>query len=655
MLGGFAYLALLMGVAGFPLATYWKLILLFLGIFFILFAQKKWSNKQFIKAVFIFFVTITLKYFVPIHMIEEGGNVFVPESKIFKALPKPVYEYLDKSFRKLYPRHDLLPDNRLYAFSAEQIHEKGTLSRKRESVQFSSIHQLGFGAFNKNNYNTYKKRVPHRNVLPYFLRYEIPAALARNRATKVCWEGDLFYTNKYQNLIFSFAQTQKCLNVQDLYRDRDKTSYVFYGVNIIPKKPLKITIVLPWHQTIAIWIKIILSFMGAIALTRCFFSFESIKESWQIKEKRQKALILIFSVIVSSLVALLYRPDSLFGFILFEGGNDGLTHSTAARVILEALFREDWSSFFQGNESVYMLMPWHRYFYALNLLLFGETHLGYFLVILFFPLVIYRFIAAYFQSKKWAFMLSLIFVVVPIFESFGFAQFYMIRLLMRGFSEPLSYMFFFFSLSFGPYFLRGKEKKNLTTIFIVSLFSCFAVGIRPNVILGVGIYLLWISVLFLQRQQWKSVFILCLGFSPILLIPLHNYYFGNVFVLFAASAGLPENLAVLPGEYKAVFKSFISLSFPKVLLAKIGSHIKNEIPFTRFWLYVPIVFSSWGLFSKRISISTRMLCCVSISQLSVILFYNAGGRYSYIHWICLLLSFLLVIKEKSNRKYIGDR
>lgn len=656
---GFSFFLLLVGlVLGFPLDTYDK-VLPFLGaIILSLFAKPTWSFKRLTASALLVLFIIAAKS-IPlwqVSYIEEGGSVFVGNQSNFKDLPTPLYTYLEKEFNKLYPHHVLEAENNLYAFSVEQFYLPSSLSRKKEYVKYNSIHELRFGSFNHNRYNTYgTERLPPREQLPFYMRYEVPASLAQDPRTQICWQGDLFYSSSKGDFLHEFSQDLCCLSVSQHISPQTNDPYIFYAVQIHPDKPLKLEIKTSSSQKWAILITHFLGILGAFLVTFFLFAPSTIKPNLeQLSSKRHQAIILCLSLIVSCLVAYLYRPNSVYGFVLFEGGNDGLTYETAARTILEALYHKDWHNFFLGYEQVYMLMPWHRYFYALNLLLFGETHFGYFLLVCFFPLVIYRLVRVYFQSEKWAFILSLSFVIFPIFESFGFAQFYMVRLCMRGFSEPLSYFFFFLGLSFGPFLLSSSENKGSSS-FLSALFLCLAVGIRPNLILGASMYLLWLTCCFFKGKDIKSFLALCLGFSPILLIPLHNWYFGNVFVPLTASANIPENLALLPSDYYSVLQKLFSFKWPQEELIKIMQHLNGEVPFKRFWAYIALGITLWGAFSKHISSSTRMLASIGLFAFTITFFYHVGGRYSYAHWILILLSTLLILKEthflRGSKKY----
>jgi hypothetical protein len=59
------------------------------------------------------------------------------------------------------------------------------------------------------------------------------------------------------------------------------------------------------------------------------------------------------------------------------------------------------------------------------------------------------------------------------------------------------------------------------------------VVIRPNLVLGAAVLLGGTGLAALFTAQWQRVVALCIGFLPVLFPLWHNWYFGNVIVLFS--------------------------------------------------------------------------------------------------------------------------
>jgi len=456
-------------VLGLPLDSWWKAGVFLLSLTIGALSCAHLTGRKCLTALLTCAVVLGLKGLLPLSYIDEGANVFVPNTEVLKQLPKPVYTYLEENFTKLYPKHSIASDQKLYAFSVEQFHKKSPLSRKKTTVNFTSPHDARFGFMNKLNYNTYYDTLPKRDYLPFFVRYDIPPELAQDKTTQICWKGSLFIPSKpslknpasesYDHLS---TLKERCFST-DQRATPSKTPYTIYGAFIDPQQPLAISFKLPLLQKSLLALELILSLSGALMILNFFYPLRAFcTQVITRKETRNKTLLMICTIIFSVITALLYRPNFASGFLLCLGGNDELSYASTARTVLEALFIGDWKMALQGGEAVFDLMPLHRYTYALNLFLFGETHFGYLILICFFPLAIYALILKLFHSPIRAFVLALLFGLTPAFEAFGFTQLYMVRLCMRGFTEPLSNLSFIVALTLGILFCNiNSPQKSL--------------------------------------------------------------------------------------------------------------------------------------------------------------------------------------------------
>lgn len=659
-------------VLGLPLDSWWKAGMLLFSLTIGALSSASPTGRKLFMALLTCGVVIGLKSLLPLSYIDEGANVFMPNAKVLKQLPEPIYTHLEKSFTQLYPKYSIASDQKLYAFSVEQFHKKSHLSRKKTTLNFTSPHEARFGFMNKLNYNTYYDALPKREYLPFFVRYDITPELAQHKDTQLCWKGSLFIPSNttvetqdstvYKHLN---APTERCLSMAQ-YAESSTEPYTIYGTFVDPQYPLSLSLKLPLFQKILLGLELVLSILGALMILNFFYPLRNFYTQIKIhKDTFNKTVVMVGSIVFSIVVALLYRPDFASGFLLCWGGNDELSYASTARTVLEALFIGDWKTALQGGEAVFDLMPLHRYTYALNLFLFGETHFGYLTLICFFPLAIYALIKKLFQSSAWAFVLALLFGLTPAFEAFGFTQLYVVRLCMRGFTEPLSNLSFVVALTLGIPFLQQKlsQKEHpisspLLKSFLVGLCFAIAVGARPNVIPGAGIFLLFMTYGFLTFRNTKVFFkhltMLTLGFSLVLLMPLHNYYFGDVFVLFTIAGQKSANLAVQFHDYIAVFKGLLSFDVPQDSLNKITTHLTKEIKPTRPWLYLVILLNLYALISKKMPLPGKAIALSGLVQLSIVFFYNIGGRYGYLHWSLLLMSALLILyKLYRTRKTKG--
>ena len=178
-------------------------------------------------------------------------------------------------------------------------------------------------------------------------------------------------------------------------------------------------------------------------------------------------------------------PSKFSSMIYLQRGNDGLTHYKIGRQILENFYNNNYVEVLRGNSDVFYFMPGMRYVNSLFMILFGETMLGYLLIVAFIPFIIIKILRRLI-NKNWSIIIFWCFMVFPIFESFGFLQFYLSKLAVLGFGESLCYLFLFlFFLLILP-----KENSSFFTIKNTNFFLCgilfFGVVIlRPNYLMQI--------------------------------------------------------------------------------------------------------------------------------------------------------------------------
>lgn len=659
----FLFLLITAGLAiGAPFDTHLKFFLILSTLVAtILLTRKPFSLKSYGMVLALAFGICGLKSMLPISHIQEGGNVFVPEAVVQKQLPSPVYDYLSTHFKTLYPHHRLLLPEKLYAFSVEQFYSSSPLSRRLRDLDFSSPYTLRMGAMNTMAFNTYSQFVPPRESLPYYLRYDFPKELVLDPATRLCWKGNLFVITPDGKSHFK-AKEIKCDPLLSFFNKLDQDQYTLYAAFVDPAQPLELKLNLSLAQKIYRGLEDLLSIIGWCLILLLLLQTDRIKQLIRIPDFQFKLTLFGLNFLFATILAFYYMPGALDGFILFTGGNDGLMFCDNARYSLEALLRRDWFEFFRSTESLYDLQPWHRYTYALNLLLFGETHFGYMLIALIYPFVMYALCRRLFRSLKWARILSFLYVLVPIFESFGFSNFYMIRQVLMNFAEPLGYLLFFggmcLSISYIALPCSGDRTDvrdfKPTLLFLTGLCFAGAVGLRSNVFVGAVMYLLCLAWPLIRTFSVTRLAALGAGFVPILLVPLHNYYFGHIFVPFTVSAVKPEILAISPKEYLSFFKGLFNLNPDFHFVSKILSHFTGEVSLRMPWLYLTLLLSLCLLFTRSPALRlARVVSWVGLSQFSLTFFFHVGGRYGHLHWSLLLLAILMWAEYKIRSKKEG--
>ena len=90
------------------------------------------------------------------------------------------------------------------------------------------------------------------------------------------------------------------------------------------------------------------------------------------------------------------------------------------------------------------------------------------------------------------------------------------------------------------------------------------------------------------KKNYKALLFLFLGFSLVLIIPIHNYIFTNKFIPLTIAAYKDGNLGAEPSDYFILFKSLLTFSFKLAVLEKIMNHIHDEIKLYEIWYHFSI-------------------------------------------------------------------
>jgi len=271
--------------------------------------------------------------------------------------------------------------------------------------------------------------------------------------------------------------------------------------------------------------------------------------------------------------------------------------------------------------------------------------LGYLLITSFIPFIIIKTLRKL-TNKNWSIIIFWCFMIIPIFESFGFFQFYYSKLSILGFGESLSYMFLYLSF----FLLLPERNKKFYTIkyknfFIIGLLCFGVVMLRPNYFLQFISFFLFLGIytFYNQRENKDKLikfFLIIIGFSPIFLISLHNWYFGEKFILLTAASTIEENPRVSP---KIWINAMYDLLFFKLNYDNwniILKNLKTWINYYEIWLII-IYLNLWvGLFRKNNYFLFRIICLSLIISHITYLFYAGDHRYTYGLWsMCLLIFF----------------
>ncbi|HET9617187.1 MAG TPA: hypothetical protein VFP74_08450, partial [Pseudolabrys sp.] len=145
---------------------------------------------------------------------------------------------------------------------------------------------------------------------------------------------------------------------------------------------------------------------------------------------------------------------------------------------------------------------------------------------------------------------------------------------------------------------------------------------------------------------------LCIGFSPVLLMPLHNMYFGHEFVLLSTNANLPSLQVMPPAAWLAALRELATLHWA-------GPELHRGVVQLGEWLsgpsglkvFIPLHAAAvatiiWvALRGRAFDPWLRVIAAGVIAEYGAALFYAATARYFFSMWFLTLLVVLVVIAK----------
>jgi len=613
-------------------------------------APRRWAL-----AVAALAVLAGLRVALPLPAIQEGENVFVyagPGGVFERELPPEVFGALRDGFVARYP-HGVAARaaDTPYAFSGDGVLQAPHMSRVLHGLSFATAAGLRLGAVNSWNYNVYlPEHGLERTALPYFVRLELPAALAGGR---LCWRGELFWPAPAGGFERISHEQSACRLLGT------PLPGPLFGIDIDPQRPLAMTLVPP-APVVALTLLATLLGLAAVLLVGGLL----------IRVNRHHlplpAAAMVATLVAAAVISGEARPGFVWdlesGFILFEGGNDGLTYASFAHDMVRAAGRGDWAEALRGQEDVFYFMPGKRYVDAVQLFLFGETAYGILLFAGLLPLILLSVMRAVLPGR-WAVALFLVFLTVPLFETFGFWNFYWLRLLLRGFGEPIGYGLFLAALALILPRLSSPSTGTGTAApvgpgvapwLLAGLALAGAVAIRPNLAPGTALLLTVAAVWLVWRHRPGAMATLAAGFAPVLLLPWHNWVYGGVFVPFTSAADISANLVASPADYRHALVPLLTLDWHDPALIRVGHKISSWVAPYEVWRQLAVAATLWVACHRRTPLPLRTLAGVVLAQHAVLLFYNSGGRYGHLVWSLSLLILRRRRKTPDGSQYRSE-
>lgn len=667
----FGVLVLAFAVVGLPVNAFSVYALLVILTVIVFTGEVRSTARAWLAAVAIVAIAVAGQIWLAPPRIDEGHNVFLPggpTQALKRGLPPEVYNELAAQFDELYPpdkyckpeeagcwRSMGFPDS-TFAFSADGIFHKSDMSRAVKGIDFSDPIWLRPGFINEYRYNWYPVSDVQRAsrdrrwwmglhrwqlTMPWFEVIRLPSAYVGG---ELCWRGELMWEGSGEH--FSLLRGENCRTIEPADAGRR-----IVGLAIKPDS-LAMRLKPPW----TVWLLQVAQGVLAVgALCGLVLTL--------VRVKARRLIVPLVLIGLSTAVVAALDGSFLGGTRPFDRGDDGLFYEGVGRTILQSLLNGDYSTFLIGGEKVfYYGGPGLRYFRAFEHIVFGETFLGYLSLVLLLPLLVYGLYRR-FLPESWALCVSLIFVAVPIGKLFGTTFIDYATWAERGFADPAAYILFVAGLlpllgakpwgsapsKLNPWESDGRFAPALLGAFLIAL----GVAMKPIIAPAAAVFLGGAGLAALYCRQWSRLAGMCIGFLPIILMPLHNWVFGHVFVLFSTNAAHPLVLNMPPAIYADAFRELITLDFSHGqalrALKKIPEWLSSgplesyrTVPLSAAGVVILVYVVVWG---RRFDPWLRLVGGAAIAQHAVALFYVPVARYHYLTWFLTALVVMVFVHE----------
>lgn len=654
-------LVLVIAALGLPVNQIWTYALLIASAVIIFCGQVTPRGRAWTIAVAAVVAAGTIATLIAPAPIAEGENIFLagkPGDVLARDLPGDVYQFMAAKFDAVYPPAVQCKDtpgcwkgmggpDRLYAFSADGVFNNAGASRAVTGIDFSEPVWLRLGFTNDRRYN-WDTDAPdaHRGdrdrrfwaglwrwhtAMPYFVMYKFPADYI---GARLCWRGDVLWQRADGHYQALSHQSMDCrdMTAADVGRP-------IYGVGI-DTRALAMKLVAPAGVSARLVLGSVLGIAAILAVLILL-----VRVRW-------RAIAPVFALVaLAAAVVAVDDASFLGGWRPMDGGDDGLFYTGVGREILEQLLAGHIGEALKGGESVfYYGGPALRYLRALEMVVFGDTNLGYLSLVLFMPVIVWRLFAR-FLDETFAWRLALLFTVLPLGEIFGTSFFHYAKWAGRGFADPVMHI----CLLWGILVIAGQRRETERAVAALggAFLLALAVCTKPVVAPTAGIILTGAGLMGLYRGQWARAVALCIGFSPVLLMPLHNWVFGHQFVLLSTNANLPSLQVMPPAAWLAALGELATLHWG-------GAELHRAVVQLGDWLsgpsglkvFIPLHAAAvatvvWvALRGRSFDPWLRIIAVAVIAEYGAALFYAATARYFFSMWFLTLLVVLAVIARK---------
>tara|TARA_Y100001935_G_C17212630_1_gene460926 strand:- start:57 stop:1037 length:981 start_codon:yes stop_codon:yes gene_type:complete len=307
--------------------------------------------------------------------------------------------------------------------------------------------------------------------------------------------------------------------------------------------------------------------------------------------------------------------------------------------------------FLLGVENIFYFPSSLRYFLSLFKIFFSETTYGY-LTIGYILCVVVLMLFIKIFGLRYGLLFSFLVICTRLLEGYGASIIKMLKHINANDAEPFAITIFLICLYIFIFFYENKDKKSYLLNFVFGFLAFITISLRPNFLPTVFLLVL-IHMYYLYRSNRnREIISLLFGLIFILLIPLHNLYFGKEIVFL--SSGHVHNTGASISTYFYAFYDILNLNFQNsanisTILVQVERWIKpTDLHYAIFFILLFLTFITKEIYFKIISL-------LALSQHVVLLIFEPRGRYSYLAWfltIIIVMFFIqMLVKYLVSRKF----
>ena len=481
--------------------------------------------------------------------IHVAANIFSPGNEHFYGvIPQPVLNIASEDYRARYGSYELtVPRAVARGFSQWGLPEGTTFRRRLLAIDRLIDWPLGAVNDKARNYNTRKYNdtgrfgsvppaaVMHRQQMPY---YAVVTFAARHAGQRLCFRGNLFLESEGYRRLGS-PQQRECI-VLPTTSSGQPPAIVAYQTG--PDDELHLHLEATTHDYLGeIAYRVLPWFVSTIA-------FVVLVDLGSLTNRRRVVLAVLIVVATTQVISVRESVFDLppFGtFVVHREGWDGLTHAGFGRRIANAVRDGHYAEVFRGGEDIYHHQPGFRYVQALNLALFGPSSAGAVLAGCLVTVALLGLARRFLPNgRDWPFQLLWLLPVLPIFDKIVFGLGWstpfrtaatfseVLSLSIVGNGEPTALLLLVAASAICLHLMDGRAQ-GIHRHLLAGLLMSFGILIRANWVPCGAIVLAGVAWTSICHSNWRQVVALVCSVSPLLVMPLHNYWFGNDWILTA--------------------------------------------------------------------------------------------------------------------------